>query len=143
MKVSGRLLGVDYGTVRVGLAITDFDRRIASPFATYSRQTAERDAEFFRQLLKTEQVVGIVVGLPVHTDGQEGTKSAEARKFGAWLAGVTELPVEFFDERFTTVAAEHALWDAGLSHKQRKARRDQLAAQIMLEGYLTSSEGGS
>jgi putative Holliday junction resolvase len=77
-----------------------------------------------------------VVGLPVHTDGREGTKAAEARAFGAWLGEVTGLPVVFWDERFTTVEAESALWQAGLTHKKRKERRDRVAAQLMLQAYL-------
>jgi len=64
------------------------------------------------------------------------SKAGEARKFGAWLGEVTGLPVVFWDERFTTVEAESALWQAGLTHRQRKARRDRVAAQILLQAYL-------
>jgi putative Holliday junction resolvase len=78
----------------------------------------------------------VVVGLPVHLDGREGVKAVEARAFGRWLAEVTDLPVVFWDERFTTVEAESALWSAGLTHKKRRARRDRVAAQIMLQAYL-------
>jgi putative Holliday junction resolvase len=134
--VSGRLLGVDYGTVRVGLAISDPDRIIASPLDTYARRNPDADGAFLRDLVEREQVVGLVIGLPVHTNGREGVKATEARKYGAWLAEVTGLSVIFADERFTTVEAESALWDAGLTHKQRKDRRDRVAAQIMLQAYL-------
>jgi putative holliday junction resolvase len=133
---AGRLLGVDYGQVRVGLAVSDPDRKIAFPLATYERRGRERDAEHFRALVAAEAITGLVVGLPVHLDGTEGVKAAEARAFAAWLAGVTGLPLAFFDERFTTVQAEAALWDAGLTHKKRKARRDRVAAQILLQTYL-------
>jgi putative Holliday junction resolvase len=132
----GRLLGIDYGTVRVGLAISDRDRIIASPAATYERTGNDADAAFFREFVTKEEVVGLIVGLPVHLDGREGTKAIEARKYGAWLAEVTGLPVVFADERFTTLEAESALWNAGLTHKQRKGRRDRVAAQIMLQAYL-------
>ena len=81
MKVSGRLLGIDFGTVRVGLAITDADQHISSPLATYTRHNRERDADFFRELVTAEQIRGLVVGLPVHTDGREGQKAIEAAKF--------------------------------------------------------------
>lgn len=134
----GRLLGVDFGMVRVGLAVSDPDRILASPLETYTRVDLDTDARFFRGVVAREQVVEIVVGLPLHTDGREGQKATEARDYGAWLAEVTGVPVIFSDERFTTVDAEAALWAAGLTHKRRKARRDQLAAQIMLQAYLES-----
>jgi putative pre-16S rRNA nuclease len=131
-----RLLGVDYGSVRVGLAVTDADRIIASPLEVRERQGADRDAEFFRQLIEREHIGGIVVGLPLHTTGREGVKAREARAFGEWLAGVTDLPVTYADERFSTAFAESALWDAGLTHKKRKRRRDAVAAQVMLQAFL-------
>jgi putative Holliday junction resolvase len=130
------LLGVDYGSVRIGLAISDPERRLASPLAVYERRGRERDAEYFRALTTAEEVAALIVGLPVHLDGREGQKAAEARAFGAWLAETTGLPVTFWDERFSTVEAESALWQAGLTHKKRKARRDRVAAQILLQAYL-------
>jgi putative Holliday junction resolvase len=87
-------------------------------------------------LARAESAVGFVVGLPIHTDGREGTKAAECRRFGEWLTGVTGLPVVYWDERFTTALAEDALWDAGLSHKKRRSRRDRVAAQMILQNYL-------
>jgi putative Holliday junction resolvase len=131
-----RLLGVDYGSVRLGLAISDRDRKIASPLATYARRTAEQDAAFLQRLVEVEEIAAVVVGLPVHLDGREGQKAIETRKFGAWLAEVTKLPLTFWDERFTTVEAEAFLLDAGLTNKRRKQRRDRVAAQIMLQAYL-------
>ncbi|HVS37449.1 MAG TPA: Holliday junction resolvase RuvX [Gemmataceae bacterium] len=133
---AGRLLGVDYGDVRVGLAVSDPDRKIAFPLATYTRQSGERDAAYFASVVKAERVAELVVGLPVHLSGREGQKAAAARAFAAWLARATGLPVQFWDERFTTVEAESALWNAGLTHKKRKARRDKVAAQILLQAYL-------
>jgi putative Holliday junction resolvase len=135
---TGKLLGVDYGQVRIGLAISDPDRKFAFPLETYARRGPERDAAYFREVVKEEAVVGLVVGLPMHTDGREGQKAAEARAFGTWLAETTGLPVVYWDERFTTVEAESALWAAGLTHKQRRARRDRVAAQIFLQAYLES-----
>jgi putative holliday junction resolvase len=136
VSVRTRLLGVDPGRVRIGLAVSDPDRRIASPLATYTRRDPRRDADYFRGLADAEEVGGLVVGLPVHTDGREGTGAAEARRLGAALAAATGLPVVFWDERFTTVEAESHLWAAGLTHKRRKARRDRVAAQILLQSYL-------
>jgi putative holliday junction resolvase len=131
-----RLLGIDYGTKRIGLAVSDADRKIASPLATYERAGREADASFFRRVVETEEIGQLVVGLPIHLSGDESPKSTEAREFGKWLNEITGLPVAFADERFSTVEAESALWDAGLTHKKRKARRDRLAAQILLQGYI-------
>jgi putative Holliday junction resolvase len=133
---AGRLLGVDFGTVRIGLAITDPERRLASPLGIYTRENTGADAAFFRELVQSEQVAGLVVGLPIHNDGREGIKAREAREFGTWLAGVTGLAVAYWDERFSTVEAENALWNAGLTHQKRRSRRDSVAAQILLQGYL-------
>lgn len=78
----------------------------------------------------------VVIGLPVHLNGKEGVEARAARTFGAWLAKQTSVPCVFWDERFTTREAESHLWDAGLTHKQRKQRRDRVAAQILLQAYL-------
>ena len=86
--------------------------------------------------LLSDLLIGLVVGLPVHLDGNEGSSAAEARSFGKWLSEVTKLPCTFWDERFTTIEAESALWSAGLTHKQRKVRRDRVAAQMLLQAYL-------
>ena len=134
--MTGRLLGVDFGTVRIGLAITDADRVIASPLEIRERQGPDRDAAYFKALVEREQVGGLVVGLPLHTTGREGTKADEARAFGKWLGEETGLPVVFADERFSTAFAESALWAAGLTHKKRKARRDAVAAQVMLQAFI-------
>jgi putative Holliday junction resolvase len=131
-----RLLGVDFGAVRIGLAISDPDRKFAFPLEVRRRQGGEADAAFFRALVAREEVGGLVVGLPVHLDGREGVKAREARVFGTWLAAQTGLPVVFADERFTTVEAESALWQAGLTHARRKERRDKVAAQMLLQSYL-------
>ena len=132
----GRLLGVDFGTVRVGLSVSDADRIISSPLATHTRNGDAADAAFFTKLVAAEGLVGLVVGLPLHTGGEEGIKAKEARAFGAWIAGVTGLPVVFWDERYTTAAAEGAMRDAGMSHRKRKDRLDRVAAQIILQAFL-------
>jgi putative Holliday junction resolvase len=132
----GRLAGIDYGTVRIGVAISDPDQTLASPLETYNRRSDALDREWFRRLAKEERIARFVVGLPVHLDGRESQKSIEARKFGTWLTDTTGVEVEYFDERFTTHEAEVFLSGAQLSKKKRKARLDKLAAQIMLTGYL-------
>jgi putative Holliday junction resolvase len=136
VSTATRLLGVDYGVKRVGLSVSDPERKIAFPLATHERSSAEQDAAYFRRLVAEEAIGQLVVGLPVHLDGREGQKATEARAFGKWLGEITSLPVVFWDERFTTVEAEAALWSAGLTHKKRKERRDRVAAQILLQAYL-------
>jgi putative Holliday junction resolvase len=133
-----RLLGIDYGSVRIGLSICDRDRKIASPLETYQRRSPELDAKHFLDVIQEEQIGGLVLGLPIHNNGQEGQKAREVREFGKWLQEVTGLIPIYWDERFTTVEAENALWSAGLTHKQRKQRRDKVAAQLLLQGYLDS-----
>ncbi len=133
---SGRLAGIDFGTVRIGVAVTDREQRFASPLDNYMRRGDVADAAYFQRLVGEEQIVAFVVGLPVHLDGHESQKSSQARQFGNWLHEKTALPVVFFDERFTTVEAEQMLAAAEFTKKQRKARLDKLAAQILLASFL-------
>lgn len=137
-----RIAGIDYGTVRVGIAVADMSVGIASPYETYQRQNAEVDARYFRRLAEEEAIVKFVVGLPVHLDGSESQKSHEARQFGKWLTEITGQPIDLFDERFTSAQAEEMLQAANLTKKRRKARIDALAAQIMLTAYLESGAKG-
>jgi putative Holliday junction resolvase len=141
-KGAMRIAGIDYGTVRIGIAMADLEVGIASPFENYSRRSAVLDADYFAALAKKERLERFVVGLPVHLHGGESQKSTEARAFGKWLNEATGVPVEFFDERFTTAEADEVLSAAKLTKKQRQARRDQLAAQIMLTAYLESGGRG-
>lgn len=140
---SGRLAGIDYGTVRIGVAICDPAQTLASPLENYNRRTPQLDARWLKMLAEQERIVGFVVGLPIHTSGQESQKSSEARKFAAWVTEVTGLPVQLFDERYTSAHAEALLMDAGYTTKQRKARLDKLAAYILLSAYLESSRTDS
>ncbi len=137
-RALGRIAGIDYGTVRIGIAITDPDRTLASPYENYTRRGPDLDARRFRELAAEEGIRLWVVGLPVHQDGRESQKSLEARQFGRWLAETTGVRVEFFDERFTSVEAEQMLLQAELTRRRRKRRLDMLAAQIMLTAYLES-----
>ncbi|MGD9632989.1 MAG: Holliday junction resolvase RuvX [Pirellulales bacterium] len=137
-----RLAGIDYGTVRIGIALADTEVRIAGPFENYNRRSPKLDAEYFQQLAREERIDRFVVGLPVHLSGAESEKSREARAFGEWLAAATGVGVEYFDERYTTSQADEILGGAKLTKKQRQARRDQLAAQIMLTAYLEAGARG-
>jgi putative Holliday junction resolvase len=137
-----KIAGIDYGTVRIGIALADTAVGIASPFENYTRRTPTLDAEHFQRLAEEERIGRFVVGLPVHLSGNESQKSTEARAFGEWLGGVTGVPVEYFDERFTTSEADELLNSVKFTKKQRQARRDQLAAQIMLAAYLEAGGRG-
>ncbi|MGL6225838.1 MAG: Holliday junction resolvase RuvX [Thermoguttaceae bacterium] len=134
----GRVAGIDYGTVRIGIAISDPNRILASPYETYTRKNVTQDAEYFRRLMTQERIVRFVVGLPVHLNGQISQKATEAVAFAKWLHEMTALPVDFVDERFTTKEAEQHLRSAKLTNKRRKDRRDRIAAQILLTTYLES-----
>ena len=141
-RPSTRILGIDYGTVRIGIAIADLEVGIAGPHETYTRRNKKLDALYFSELAKAERPARFVVGLPVHLSGSESQKSREAREFGDWLGALTSIPVDYFDERYTSAEAEAILGDAQLTKKKRKARIDQLAAQIMLTAYLEAGAKG-
>jgi putative Holliday junction resolvase len=138
----GRLLGLDYGTKRLGLALSNAEQTIATPLETYLRRDPRQDEKHLQQKVQEYGVVGLVVGLPVHMSGDEGEKAREARAFGQWAAGVTKRPVQFADERYTSIMADEHLQTAQLSPKKRKALRDMLAAQILLQSYLDSPRRG-
>jgi putative Holliday junction resolvase len=133
---SGVLLGIDYGTKRVGVAVSDRDQKFSSPLYNHQRQGVQGDTRFFRQVVEEYGPVGIVVGLPLHLSGDESEKSREARRFAEWLSQMTGLPHGFQDERFSSFQAERLMTDAALTKKQRKDRIDKLAAQILLQTFL-------
>jgi putative holliday junction resolvase len=139
----GRIAGVDFGTLRFGIAVCDAEGSIASPYETYVRRGEQADRTRFRRLVEEENIRRFVVGLPVHLDGNESAKSIEARAFGRWLGEATGVEVEFFDERFTTREAQLLMAGMQLSKKKRKARLDKLAAQIMLTAYLERRREGT
>lgn len=136
IPTKGLLIGLDYGSKRVGVAVCDSGQSIASPLKVVQQQPGIE-----KQLAKVADeyaAVGLIVGLPVHMSGDEGEKAKEARAFGTKIATATKLPIAFHDERFTSKIANNAMIDAGLSKQKRKARIDMLAAQIMLQSYLDS-----
>lgn len=142
LPLSGRIAALDFGSVRIGLAITDPDQKFASPLENYTRRGEQQDAAWLKQIVEQERVVGLVVGLPLHISGEESQKSQEVRQFVAWLRTQVTIPIVLFDERFTTAQADEFLAEAGFTSKQRKQRRDKLAAQILLVSYLESDRSG-
>lgn len=139
----GRLAGIDYGTVRIGVSLSDARQTIASPYENYTRRNPRDDAAWFRNLATREGIVRFVVGLPVHSNGLESAKSIESRAFGRWLETETNVPVDYYDERFSSYLADQYLGEASLTKKKRKQRRDMLAAQILLSAYLESHSRGA
>ena len=139
----GRVAGVDYGRRRIGVAICDAERIIASPLCV--RETTGNhaaDAAFFQTLVHAEDLVGFVVGLPLHTDGTPSGMSREAERFGGWLARATGLPVTYQDERYTSHEAAGLLAGVGLSRGQKKDRSDAVAAQLVLRAWMEGATGG-
>lgn len=138
IPTTGRLAGIDYGTVRVGLATCDPSQRWVTPFDTYLRRNDRLDAAFFAEFARRETIVGWVLGLPIHCDGKESQKSVEVRRFAEWLESATDLPFALFDERFTTAEARHMLRDTPLSPEKKKRQLDRLAAHLILNGFIES-----
>ncbi len=134
--VPGRVAAIDYGTVRIGIALSCPERRFSNPFENYNRVSPDQDADRFRRLVAEEEIRLFVVGLPIHLDGGESQKSQESRAFAKWLKAQTGVEVALFDERFTSVQAEQMLQNAQMTRKRRKARLDMLAAHILLTSFL-------
>lgn len=139
----GALLGIDFGTKRLGFAVSNVDQTIASPVENFTRSSKPEDLRVLKRLIEEYRIVGLIVGLPVHMSGAEGGKAREARAFGDWVAQASALPVRYADERFTSQIAEGHLFAANLSDKKRKARLDMLAAQALLQGYLDGDRSGA
>ena len=144
IPANGRVAGIDYGRKRIGIAICDAARILASPLTMHA-PTGDDDAEatFYRRLVRDEEIIGFVVGLPIHADGSDSKMSVEVEKFGGWLAVATGLPVVFQDERFTSIEAAGKLAGHGFSRGRKKARTDAIAAQILLADWLESQASGS
>ena len=136
-----RVLGLDLGSKRIGIALSDPEGAIASPFTTLERKGDVRDAAAVGALVEEHQVGEIVVGLPLHMDGRRGPEAEKARRFAARLAQATGLPVATLDERWTTVEAERALRESGRKGKRRRAGVDSVAAAILLRTWLERRAG--
>ena len=132
----GSILGIDHGARRIGIALSDRARRIASPIEVYERRTDRLDERYVRDLIETYDVDRVVIGLPLRGHGPEGPSATAARQWGRWLGGIVDRPVVFFDERYSTREAEDLLRAGGLKASRRRAMRDMIAAQLILQGYL-------
>ena len=133
-----KILGLDIGEKRIGIAISDALGIIAQGLETFYRENPPGIIEKLRKIVKEEGVSAIVVGLPLNMDGTEGPKAKEAINFANELKKEIELPVKLWDERLSTVEVERLMISAGASRAKRKKKIDKLAAQVILQGYLDS-----
>lgn len=132
-----RALGIDPGSKRIGLAISDRSGTIASPFVVLPRSRSRQhdDAEIAR-IVREEEIEVVVIGLPLNMDGSQGASARAAIADARRLATVVDVPIELHDERRTTVTAEQSMRDAGLDAIERRQRVDKVAAAIMLQSWL-------
>jgi len=136
LKLPSRLLGLDLGTKTIGLALSDLNWMIASPFETVARKKFKVDADRLSQIVEAHAVVGFVLGLPRNLNGSEGPRAQSTRAFARNLTGRLPLPILLWDERLTTAAAERTLLEADASRARRAQVVDQLAATLILQNAL-------
>lgn len=141
-----RVLGIDFGTRRVGLAISDPEGRMAFPRPAIERKEgASRDALFAAlvRLIEEERVQAVVIGLPLTLEGDDSLTTRQARNFAESLGRRVTIPIHLADERFSSAAAEAELKEAGLCSRKRKTHLDSQAAVLILETWLAQSAARS
>jgi putative Holliday junction resolvase len=129
-------MGLDVGTKTVGVAVADELGLTAQPITVVRRSSLKKDLATLIELARERSVDRFVVGLPLNMDGSEGPRAVATRTFGDALASASGLPMIYQDERLTTVAAERALLEADVSRQKRREVIDQVAAAIILQGWL-------
>ena len=132
----GKYLGVDYGDKRTGLAECDLSGQLASGICTISEGGMKKTAERVKKEAESRACKKIIVGLPKNMDGSEGPRADVVKAFVQLLSEITEIPIEFWDERMSTMAAYRFLDGAGTFGKKRKEVIDTLSAELILQGYL-------
>jgi putative Holliday junction resolvase len=130
------ICGLDLGTVTIGVAVSDTLRSVATPLETIKRKKFTVDAQALQKIIADRDIAGIVLGLPLNMDGSEGPRVQSTRAFARNLERLTDLPITFWDERLSTVAAERALLEADTSRKRRGEVIDHVAAGFILQGLL-------
>ena len=133
---SGAIAGLDLGTKTIGVAVSDGLRSVASPLTVIRRQKFTLDAAELLRIVQDRGLAGLVLGLPRNMDGTEGARAQSTRAFARNLERLTPLPLGFWDERLSTVAAERALLEADTSRRKRAEVIDQVAAAYILQGAL-------
>lgn len=132
----GALAGLDLGTKTIGVAVSDSMRQVASPITTIRRQKFTLDADALLKIASDRGLTGLILGLPRNMDGSEGPRAQSTRAFARNLSRLTDLPIGYWDERLSTVAAERALLEGDTSRKRRAEVIDQVAAGYILQGAL-------
>lgn len=134
-----RILGIDYGRRRIGLAISDEAEFLAHPLDPYRRtHSFKKDLESLARLAREFEAGAIVVGLPLNMNGSKGEMALEVEEFVAQLKAISKIGIVVSDERLTSVEAERVLLEGNVKRKDRKQLRDGLAATLILQGYLDS-----
>ncbi|MHA7826236.1 MAG: Holliday junction resolvase RuvX [Roseovarius sp.] len=136
LPVGCALMGLDLGTKTIGIALSDRLLSSATPLETVKRRNFSLDAARLLEIAAAREVGGIVLGLPRNMDGSEGPRCQSTRAFARNLEKLTELPITFWDERLSTVAAERALLEADTTRKRRAEVIDNVAASYILQGIL-------
>jgi putative Holliday junction resolvase len=134
----GRILALDYGTKRIGVALSDELGWTAQPLETFERRTLDRDIAHIAALVGAHEVERVVLGLPLQLDGREGSAVQAMRQFAVTLEAGLSVPLVLWDERMTTKAAEDLLIAADVSRKKRKGAIDRVAAALLLQSYLAA-----
>ena len=133
----GRLVGIDFGSKRIGLAVSDHGQSIASPGTTLSGSGS--DSECAGKVAKwaaAQDAVGFIVGLPLNMDGSDSAQTIVTKSFAEQLRRIGQLPLSLFDERLSTFAADEMMAQAGVSPGKRRELRDAFAAQVILQSFL-------
>lgn len=138
----GKYLGVDYGDVRTGLAECDISGMLASGIATIKEGGMRKTAERVAKEAECRSCKKIVIGLPKNMDGTQGERAEVIRAFGKILAEYTEIPIDYYDERMTTMIAYRFLGETGTYGKRRKDAVDTLSAEIILQNYIDRERAG-
>ena len=136
LPASGAIAGLDYGDKTIGVAISDLRRSVATPTEIIRREKFTLDAAKLMQIVAARDIRGLILGLPLNMDGSAGPRVQSTQAFARNLARLTDLPIAFWDERLSTVAAERALLEADASRKRRKEVIDAVAAGYILQGAL-------
>ena len=136
LPASGALAGLDFGDKTIGIAVSDLRRQVATPLSTIRRVKFTEDADALLALCTARGLAGLILGLPRNMDGSEGPRAQATRAFARNLSRLTPLPIGFWDERLSTVAAERALLEADTSRKRRSEVIDHVAAGYILQGAL-------
>lgn len=131
-----KILSLDIGTVRIGIATSDIMEIIASAYETYRRKNLNEDVKYIASLVSKLEVGEIVIGLPLKLDGTEGQSVDMAREFGSELEKFVTCPIVYQDERLSTVTAQKILIESGMRREKRKDKVDSVAATIILQTYL-------